>query len=190
LALAHDTLAFRAVWRYLSIDKQTGSEAMRALGFNHLSVGSTDMEASVRFYEQVFGLERIPTYNFGFKTTYLRCGDLQLHVFELDDAIPKFQHFAIDVDDFHAVYESAKSLGALDMVTFRNAVNELPDGCVQMYLRDPAGNLIEVDWPDVNTLDRSRIPELKKLAEFAEQKGQALAASLYLDRPHMKPARR
>jgi catechol 2,3-dioxygenase-like lactoylglutathione lyase family enzyme len=159
---------------------------MRVLGFNHLSVGSRDLEESVRFYETVFGMERIPTYNFGFKTQYLRCGDLQLHVFELADEVPRYQHFAVDVDDFHAAYEAAKELGALDATTFRNAVNELPDGSVQMYLRDPAGNLVEVDWPDIGRLDRSRIPELKKLSDFAVQGGEALAASLYLDRPHLK----
>jgi catechol 2,3-dioxygenase-like lactoylglutathione lyase family enzyme len=162
---------------------------MRALGFNHLSIGATNLEEAVRFYETVIGLERIPTYNFGFKTVYLRCGDLQLHVFELTDHVPFYQHFALDVDDFHAVYDAAKAMGALDATAFRNAVNELPDGCVQMYLRDPGGNLVEIDWPDVNTLDRSRIPELKKLAEFAEQKDEALKASLYFDRPHLKPAR-
>ena len=73
---------------------------------------------------------------------------------------------------------------------FRNPVNELPDGCVQMYLRDPSGNLIEIDWPDVATLDRSRIPELKPLTAFAAQNAEGLKASLYLDRPHLKTARR
>ncbi|WP_406854234.1 MULTISPECIES: VOC family protein [unclassified Alsobacter] len=159
---------------------------MKALGFNHLSVGAKSMEESVRFYEKVFGMERIPTYNFGFKTQYLRCGDLQLHVFELEDAVPTFQHFAIDVDDFHAVYEAARDMDALDGKTFRNSVNELPDGSVQMYLRDPGGNLLEVDWPDVSTLDRSRIPHLKSLSQFAEQQGEALEASLYYDRPHLQ----
>jgi catechol 2,3-dioxygenase-like lactoylglutathione lyase family enzyme len=161
---------------------------MRAIGFNHLSVGAKDLEASLRFYETVFGMERIPTYNFGFTTQYLRCGKLQLHVFQLEDHVPVFQHFALDVDDFHAVYDAAKALGALDNTTFRNSVNELPDGCVQMYLRDPGGNLLEVDWPDVTTLDRSRIPELKKLSQFAPQTGDALEASLYLDRPDFRPA--
>ena len=161
---------------------------MRALGFNHLSIGSKNLDASLHFYETIFGMERIPTYNFGFVTQYLRCGNLQLHVFHLEDHVPLYQHFALDVDDFHAVYDAAKKLGALDSTTFRNSVNELPDGCVQMYLRNPGGNLVEVDWPDVTTLDRSRIPELRKLAEFAKQEGEALAASLYLDRPDFKPS--
>ena len=123
-------------------------------------------------------MQTIPSYNFGFKTKYLRCGDLQLHIFELEDQVPFYQHFAVDVDDFHAAYDAAKAIGALDSTAFRNPVNELPDGCVQMYLRDPAGNLIEIDWPDVETLDRSRIPEMKLLTEFAEQNEEGLAASL------------
>jgi catechol 2,3-dioxygenase-like lactoylglutathione lyase family enzyme len=163
---------------------------MRALGFNHLSIGSKNLDASLQFYETLFGMERIPTYNFGFVTQYLRCGNLQLHVFHLEDNVPLYQHFALDVDDFHAVYEAAKKLGALDTTTFRNPINELPDGSVQMYLRDPGGNLLEVDWPDITTLDTSRIPELRKLSEFAEQTGEALNASLYLDRPDFRPAGR
>jgi catechol 2,3-dioxygenase-like lactoylglutathione lyase family enzyme len=163
---------------------------VRATGINHLSIGSRNMEESVRFYEDVFGLERIPTYNFGFKTQYMRCGCLQLHIFELEDHVAVYQHFAVDVDDFHAVYEKARALGVLDFKTFRNAVNELPDGSVQMYLRDPGGNLVEVDWPDVNTLDMNRIPDLKPLSAFADQKGDALKASLYYDRPHLQPHRR
>lgn len=161
---------------------------MKILGFNHLSVGAKNLEESARFYQSVLKMELIPTYNFGFKTKYLRCGDLQFHLFELEDHVPVYQHFALDVDDFHAAYDAAKAAGALDATTFRNSVNELPDGCVQMYLRDPAGNLIEIDWPDVATLDRSRIPEMKLLSEFATQDDEGLKASLYLDRPHMKKA--
>ena len=59
-------------------------------------------------------MQTIPSYNFGFKTKYLRCGDLQLHIFELEDKVPFYQHFAVDVDDFHAAYDAAKAMGALD----------------------------------------------------------------------------
>jgi hypothetical protein len=80
------------------------------------------------------------------------------------------------------VYEAAKRMGVLDGETFGNAVNELPDGAVQMYLRDPSGNLVEVNWPDVTTLDRERLPELKRLADRFEQTGENLQATLFLDR--------
>ena len=60
---------------------------------------------------------------------------------------------------------------------------ELPDGSVQMYIRDPAGNLIELDWPDVSTLDRSVFADLKRLDDSVPQTGDALRATLYLERP-------
>jgi catechol 2,3-dioxygenase-like lactoylglutathione lyase family enzyme len=155
---------------------------MKATGLNHLSIGARDVDASIRFYAEMFGMEPIPTYNFGFRTQYLRCGDQQVHIFSLPDAATRYQHFAMDVDDFMAVYERAKAAGIIDHETFGNGVNEMPDGTVQLYLRDPGGNLVEVDWPDVKTLDTSRIPELKRLADRFEQKGENLEATLYLAR--------
>ncbi|MGB9117058.1 VOC family protein [Bradyrhizobium sp.] len=163
---------------------------MKVTGFNDLSIGTKDLAESVKFYETVLGMQTIPSYNFGLKTKYLRCGELQLHIFELEDRVPVYQHFVVDVDDFDAAYDAAKAMGALDSTTFRNSVNELPDGGVQMYLRDSSRNLIEIDWPDVATLDRSRIPEMKLLSEFAQQNEEGLAAPLYLDRPRLKAARR
>jgi YD repeat-containing protein len=59
---------------------------------------------------------------------------------------------------------------------------ELPDGSVQMYIRDPAGNLVEIDWPDVSTLDRSLFPDLKRLGDTVPQTGDALRATLYLEK--------
>ena len=51
-----------------------------------------------------------------------------------------------------------------------------------MYIRDPAGNLVEIDWPDATTLDRSTLPELQRLGDSVPQTGDALRATLYLDR--------
>src|SRR5256885_6841783 len=57
---------------------------------------STLFPYTTLFRSTVLGMELIPTYNFGFKTKYLRCGDLQLHLFELEDHIPVYQHFALE----------------------------------------------------------------------------------------------
>jgi hypothetical protein len=46
--------------------------------------------------------------------------------------------------------------------------------------------MIEVDWPDITTLDRSAFPELKKLADRLPQTGAALEATLYLERRRTK----
>lgn len=147
-----------------------------------MSVHARDLEESVRFYVEVFGMERIPTYTFAFPVQYLRLGDLQLHLFQRDSDAPAFHHIGINVDDFEEAYRRAKALGILERESFFEDMYELPDGSVQMYLRDPAGNLIELDWPDVTTLDRSRFPELRKLADSVPQTEAARGATLYLDR--------
>ena len=155
---------------------------MRATGFNHVSIHADDLEESVRFYVEVLGMERIPTYNFAFPVQYLRLGDLQLHLFEREAPAPAYHHIGINVDDFEEAYERARDLGIRERESFFEDMYELPDGSVQMYLRDPAGNLVELDWPDVTTLDRSRLPELKRLGDSVPQTGDALRATLYLDR--------
>jgi catechol 2,3-dioxygenase-like lactoylglutathione lyase family enzyme len=155
---------------------------VRATGFNHVSIHADDLEESVRFYVEVLGMERIPTYNFAFPVQYLRLGDLQLHIFERDSPAPAFHHIGINVDQFEDAYERAKELSIQERESFFEDMYELPDGSVQMYVRDPAGNLIELDWPDVTTLDRSRLPELKRLSDSVPQTGDALRATLYLEK--------
>jgi len=155
---------------------------MKATGFNHVSIHAVDLEKSVRFYTEVFGMEKIPTYNFAFPVQYLRLGDLQLHLFQRDADPPAFHHIGINVDDFETAYELVQLLGIAEKDSFFEDMYELPDGSVQMYLRDPAGNLIEIDWPDVTTIDRSRVPDIRKLDDSVPQTGGALRATLYLER--------
>ena len=153
---------------------------VRATNFNHVSIHARDLEESVRFYTEVFGMEKIPTYTFAFPVQYLRLGDFQLHLFERETPAPQYHHIGIEVDDFEAAYLKAKELGIHDATAFFSDVYELPDGSVQMYVRDPAGNLVEVDWPDITTLDRSVLPEFKKLSDTVEQSGDALRSTLFL----------
>lgn len=157
---------------------------MKATSFNHVSISANDLEESTRFYTEVFGLEKIPTYKFGFPVQFLRLGDLQLHLLVRETDTPEFHHFGMTVDDLEAAYAKAMELGIHDESTFGSEIYELPDGSVQMYIRDPAGNLVEVDWPDVSTLDRSLLPEIKKLSDRNAQDGDALRATLFL---HLHP---
>ena len=156
---------------------------MRATGFTHVSVHAHDLEESARFYIEVFGMEEIPAPNFYSPVRWLRVGDLQLHLFQSEVPAPTRHHFGIDVDDFEAAYTKARELGIGDEHHFSADVYELPDGAVQLYLRDPAGNLVEVNWPDVTTLDRSVVTGIEK--RDVPQTGDALRATLYLrkDRP-------
>jgi lactoylglutathione lyase len=152
---------------------------MRATRLNHVSIHAYDMEESLRFYMEVFGMERLPSPDFSQPVEWLRLGEQQLHLFESETASPEFHHLALDVDDFEAAYLKAKELGLLEERAFGASVRELPDGAVQMYIRDPAGNLVEVDWPDVSTLDRSVIGTIPRVADERPQSGEAARATLY-----------
>ncbi len=148
---------------------------MRATGFTHVSIGATDLEESVGFYRDFFGMEEVPSPDFSGPVRWLRVGGLQLHLFLDESPAPARHHFALDVDDFEEAYKKAEELDVRDGDRY-STVRELPDGAVQMYLRDPAGNLVEVNWPDVTTLDREVIPEIHKIGGDPD-------AVLYLEPP-------
>jgi catechol 2,3-dioxygenase-like lactoylglutathione lyase family enzyme len=155
---------------------------MAVTGLNHVSVHATDMAESLRFYTEVLGLERIPSPSFAFPVEWLRCGDLQLHLFARDaeTEAPPYHHFGLTVDDFEEIYVRTRELGVHDPRPFYSHVYELPDGSVQMYLRDPAGNLVELDYPYADRLDRSVVTDLKRLDEVVPQTGDALRSTLFL----------
>jgi YD repeat-containing protein len=107
---------------------------------------------------------------------WLRVGDLQLHLFQSDDPTPQGHHFGIEVDDFEATYEKVREMGVQEESGYFSHVYELPDGAVQLYSRDPAGNMVEINWPDVSTLDRSVVGEIEKVDAGDD------GATLYLSR--------
>jgi catechol 2,3-dioxygenase-like lactoylglutathione lyase family enzyme len=146
---------------------------------NHVSVVAHDLEASRRFYVDELGLEQLPTPDFGFPVVWLRAGDRQVHLFERPGEPPSHAHFGLEIGEFMPVYQRMKELGALDRVTFGSAVYELPDGGVQMYVRDPAGNLVELDHPDASTIPRDEVPEYMRLADVRPQEGEAARATLW-----------
>jgi catechol 2,3-dioxygenase-like lactoylglutathione lyase family enzyme len=145
-----------------------------------VSVQAVDLDESARFYEQVFGMERIPTAKFSGPVLWLKLGEQQLHLFESASAPPRYHHFALDVDDFEGVYRRAKELGLLDSDTHGAALREHPTGWVQMYIRDPAGNQVEINWPDVETLPADIRAEIPNLDDDVVQQGDERGASLYV----------
>ena len=88
------------------------------------------------------------------------------------------RHVSFDVDDFDAVYAKAKEMGILDSQAFGSPLRTHPAGWVQLYLRDPAGNLLEVDWPDASTL-APRDPGRRRDELGVARSGDAAAATLY-----------
>jgi catechol 2,3-dioxygenase-like lactoylglutathione lyase family enzyme len=150
---------------------------VRATGLNHVSIAARDLEESTRFYEEVLGLERIATPRFASPVQWLRIGDLQLHLFLDDGPAPKRHHLGLTIDDFDAAYEAVKARAS---DTWGWELVELPSRQVQLYFRDPADNLIELNWHDAELLDRSKYPELRRLADHIAQGPENEGAELYL----------
>ena len=136
----------------------------------HVSVIAADVEESTEFYESVVGCEPIPTPQFGNQEDFhaddgiefqiLRIGDTQLHLWNdpaRETESIMFAHFGIHVDNFVEVYHRAEERGVFATVGDESGPPQVFDfnGTAQMYLRDPTGNLVEIDYPDVDALDRS-----------------------------------
>ena len=112
---------------------------------HHVTLLVPDLTAAAAFYEREFGLERIPKEGLDYPGAFYHLNDhQQLHLAELPDGMPSFRgHFCLKVADFSKVFWRMRELGLLDLSPW-GKVRELPDGSMQLYFRDPGGNLVEV----------------------------------------------
>jgi len=146
---------------------------------NHVSVNARDLEESVDFYVELLGAELIPTPNFGLPVQWLALGRTQLHLFQRDIQPTSHHHFGITVEDLEPVYRAAERRGSFDYNASRHHLVELPGDVVQLYLRDPAGNLIEIDHEGVDRLPEDIRAQLKPLWELNPQSEEQLRGRLF-----------
>jgi catechol 2,3-dioxygenase-like lactoylglutathione lyase family enzyme len=126
---------------------------MKATRINHVSVRALDLEASVAFYTELFGATPIATPNFGGRLAWMQLGESQIHIFERGEGWDRDAHFAVEVDDFEAIYREAESMGVFDTKgNWGHHIFSLASGVVQLYVRDPANNLIEVVFHSIDDL--------------------------------------
>ncbi len=147
---------------------------------NHVSVNARDLQESVDFYVDLLGAERIATPNFGIPVQWLALGRTQLHLFERDLKPTSHHHLGITVDDLEPVYRAAERRGAFDDEAFRNRLVELPGDVVQLYVRDPAGNLVEIDHHGADRLPEDLRARLKGLWDFNPQDDEQMSARLFV----------
>jgi catechol 2,3-dioxygenase-like lactoylglutathione lyase family enzyme len=147
---------------------------------NHVSVNARDLRESVDFYAELFGADPIPTPNFGLPVQWLALGRTQLHLFERDLQPTSQHHFGITVEDVVPVYRAAERRGAFERQSFGNHLVELPGDIVQLYLRDPAGNLVEIDHQGVERLPDDLRAELKSLRDLHPQSDENMRGRLFV----------
>jgi catechol 2,3-dioxygenase-like lactoylglutathione lyase family enzyme len=132
----------------------------------------------VDFYVDLLGAELIAAPNFGLPVQWLALGPTQLHLFERDLKPTSHHHLGITVDDVEPVYRAAERRGAFDDQAFGNRLVEIPGDVVQLYVRDPAGNLVEIDHYGVDRLPEDLRARLKKLWDFNPHTEEQMSARL------------
>jgi len=111
---------------------------------NHITLIVDNLEKAAEFYEKELGMEPIPAFNFDYPVMFYRINDSQqLHLSEWEDA-PSFRgHVALKVNNWNKLFHRFKELGVIDLKPWGH-VRQLTDGAMQMFVRDPSGNLLEI----------------------------------------------
>jgi catechol 2,3-dioxygenase-like lactoylglutathione lyase family enzyme len=147
---------------------------------NHVSVNARNLRQSVDFYVELLGAEPIPTPNFGVPVQWLALGRTQLHLYEKDLQPISLHHFAVTVDDLEPAYRVGERLNAFDRQAFGNHLVELPGNVVQLYVRDPAGNLVEIDQYDVDRLPDDLRAALRGIWDINPQDDENMRGRLFV----------
>ena len=145
----------------------------KVLRLNHATLIVDDLERSMLFYRDELGLESLPAFDFDYPAHFFRINDSQqLHLTEWEDT-PSFRgHVCLEVDDFNTIYGRMKTLDVIDVRPW-GKVRRLPDGAMQMFIRDPAGNLVEISCsPDCPIDERIFEDELVESGDGVYESGR------------------
>ena len=116
---------------------------MKLKGVHHVSLNVGDVDEAGRFYVDVLGLEVLPRPDFGFPGMWLRSEGQEIHLMRVENhQAPAGQHFAFRVDDLEETIEELRGKG----VKVSDPL-PLPGGARQAFLKDPSGNMIEINQP-------------------------------------------
>lgn len=140
----------------------------KAMFINHATLVVSDLDKARHFYEQELGLEPLPTFNLDFPAQFYRVNERQqLHITEWPDQCSFRGHICFEVDDFNTVFHRMRELNAIDTSPW-GRVRRLPDGAMQMFVRDPSGNLLEISCRPSFSVDEAIFAgELSDLVEAA-----------------------
>lgn len=127
---------------------------MKVKNINHVTLIVDNLEKSRDFYTNVLGLEELPAFKFDYPVQFYKINDRQqLHLTEWKDAVSFRGHLCIEIDDFNEAFRKFKNLGVIDTQPW-GKVRRIAGDAMQMFIRDPAGNLIEVSHPNASTVDQ------------------------------------
>lgn len=126
---------------------------MKTRGIHHINIGcrDSDLSAIEKFYCNGLGMTVGPRPDFPNKGLWLYCGDHPLvHVVVrfkpdwqgLDEKRSSYDHTAYEVSGVQQFRERLKRLG----IKFDE--QNVPNAGFQMFMRDPVGNKVELNFPN------------------------------------------
>lgn len=111
---------------------------------HHINILVDDLDAGVAFYHGMVGLALDDTPDHDFPSQFFRFADgAQIHMNEFKEVRPFRAHFCIVVDDFNAVFHRMAGAGLIDIEPW-GKVRRIASGAMQMFVRDPSDNLVEI----------------------------------------------
>jgi len=109
----------------------------------HAALLVHDLARAREFYEGALGLKERPRHNFDFDGVWYDLGENELHLMVVPDVLPPAEkrprrdfHVALLIDDYEAAKAHLAKLG----IPYREGRH----GLAQLFVRDPDGNLIEL----------------------------------------------
>ena len=115
------------------------------IGVHHVSLQVEDLAAARQFYGDVLGLLEIERPDFAVEGAWFQLGTSQLHLGVEDGHLASVrQHFAVLVADLDSAVATIEAHG----VSVRKAGLTLPGAGYQAFVRDPSGNLIDLNQPE------------------------------------------
>ena len=116
-------------------------DSIRLKAVNHLTYNVKDKDRALKFWEQVLGIQRIPSQVDGEHILWLQLpSGTMVHLVENPDApsVPS-HHGAFEVDDIDASHLHIHGLGVET-----TEINTRNDGQRNFFLNDTEGNRIEI----------------------------------------------
>ena len=119
---------------------------MIGAALDHVSFCVPDLDAALHFYQEILGCTPVERPDFGFAGAWLQASNVQIHLIvpppgvsglgsNPDRNIPLANHTAFAISDYEKVRDHLKEHG-LDVL-------ETSKEQGQMWVRDPAGNILE-----------------------------------------------
>lgn len=124
----------------------------RGIGvLDHVAIRTYRMDETIRFYEEVLGLENGPRPSFSFPGAWLFShGRPAIHLFDASTVAVPQTH---GVSALHHVAFFSNGFGVMKDRLVRNgawfdAREATPDGAKRIFVRDPNGVTIELNYKD------------------------------------------